>query len=588
MKARHRFEIVLLLSLLVVAGFGVYSAMEQGSPVELVSSMRGALLLRAWLPFFFDHLSVAVAVAAVITFSLLLSPYDLSGADRLLPAARSILLVVLMLGLINALWFGLLGSRVERRLERIRYHSAVVRQAETLITTTLDSEDPGVAEIEMALDYARLRNELLGEDERARSYVGDLERALAEARREADTAPNLSPVGAERLVDVPPGNSEELIRRARESLNAGNYYAAHYYADRAVAIREREGVLDEGLLRLRSAALNGIEDGIQRANNEEDRSFFDRKLAAYLQLRRGTPEAVIAAYYRFRGLYEERSSDPDVQRYLAEADELRRQVSFDGDEAARYEAFADRGNLVFSVPTQSGRALIAAGSMVRSPAGEWFYSVEVMWLPRNANLPLLHVSSRYAKRVNDYLVLRYMESDDVSGVVEPRVLAGSLENIEDPALISLQSRGEAVETEDIEIAGAGTAFASSLSIAELLSLPEARSALGQAVVSLRVELVSRFVRIVGLFIVAFLSIAWAWRFRSLYLARPPVIVFVALPFLPAAVWWLLSVGRSVVVSAVQVTVQTLPPAAAIGVTLGVLLLGLMYSVAVLARQTVRP
>jgi hypothetical protein len=426
----------------------------------------------------------------------------------------------------------------------------------------------------------------LGEDEPARSYVEDLERALAEAQRVAHENPSPPMNGTERLVDAPPGNSEELIRRARESLEAGNFYAAHYYADRAVALREREGVIDEGLLRLRSAALNGIEEGIQRANTEEDRSFFDRKLSAYLQLRRGTPEAVIGAYYQFRALFAERSGDADVRRYLAEADELRRRVSFDGNEAARYEAFADRGNVVFTVPTSSGRALVAAGSMLRSPAGEWFYSVEVMWLPRSANTPLLHVSSRYAKRVDDYLVLRYMESDDASGVVEPQILSGSLENIQDPALIGLQSGGGVVETEDIEIAG--TASAASLSLAELLSLPEARSALGQAVVSLRVELVSRFVRIVGLFVVAFLSIAWAWRFRSLYLARPPVIVFVALPFLPAAVWWVLSVGRSLSVSVVQVTVQRFSPAMAIVIALGVLLFGLLFSVAVLARQTVRP
>ena len=600
MKARNRFLIIAGVALLVLFGISIYNTYTVFVTVQLDSAFETAFWLRAWMPFFFDHLAVTIATAAIITFSLALSEFDIKSRDRLMPAIPSVLLILLGIGLVNSLWFGLLGPRVQLRLDRIEYRSEVAR-------TAIDR----AAELEAAADYEaaaatlRLYSALVEANDELAGRIERLSVQAAEAEREARRAAadgGLQVPTMPRAFEISDTTIPGLLASAQEALADNQFYTAHYFANLAVAESERAGRRREDALELRAQALNAMEDGISRREEDRERLLYNEKLQAYQLMQQGEddPLALIRAYYRFQDLQRRLPRDPDVERYYELTRESLRNVTFMADDAREARRLDGRRNVLFVNRREAGMVeLIYAERVVQAPQGDFFYDVEVLWIPTDGALDedeLVHLAVEYAHRIDNQLALRAIERLGADGdleqfIHEPRYLRGSAPDGGPQSEASLPGSGRTLiplihPMEDILLAAGGAGALATFSLPELLSAPAALEAVGHSTGLARSELVGRIIRIVGFFVLAFLSISLAWEHRSRYVGRPPVFMLLLVPLLPLALIWLVPLVRSTVDALILVLIGSASTTTAMLVASGVMLLALVLAIAALARQTV--
>lgn len=593
MKARNRFLVTTLIALVILLGLSIYDVTRMLAGLELYHAFELAFWLRAWMPFFFDHLSEAVAAAAIITFSLALSEFDLGSRDRLLPAIRPVLYIILGIGLINGLWFGVLGPRVELQLDRIAYRSQVASDA-----IMLADEREQAGDLAGAASMLRLYTSLVDANDDLLRRIENLSVQAAEAERERlrlSAERGISPGRLPRAFGVTNETIPELLQAARQALADDQFYTAHYYANLAVSASERAGRRREDALELRAQALNAIEDGISRRDEDQERSRYREKLEAYQLMQRGEddPLALIRAFYRFQDLRRRLPDDPDVERYLGMTREALQDVAFMVDDAREVQRIDGRPDVVFVNRRDAGSVeIVYARRVVQAPRGDFFYGVEILRIPTTAAATdgLVHLQVPYARRIDNRLALRSIEEfgadeDLEQFIIEPRYLAGGSTDVAGAAfadaLIPLVH-----PVDQILLASGGADALATFSLPELLSAPEALEAVGHTTAPARSELVGRIIRIVGFFVLAFLAIGLAWEHRSRYVGRPPVVILLLVPLLPLALTWLVAVVRSTVDALILVLVGSSAANTAVLIASGVMVLALIVAVASLARQTV--
>ncbi|MEX2444956.1 MAG: hypothetical protein WD492_15250 [Alkalispirochaeta sp.] len=582
MTYRFRFFLVLTGAILVLLAVSVYNAYHQVVQVSPVDQLRTAFWFRAWMPLFFDHFSIAVAVSAVVTFSLLLSPYDLGNTGRLMPSVRPILLALVAMGLVNGLWFALVGPTVELRLDQIEYRSRVAGSARQRSEELLSHD-----RYDEALAALRLYRSAVGSSPELDEEIEELQvRAGQERRRTREAARRGGETTFARAFEVQGLSVPEMLRRARVALEAGSFYTAHYYA--SVAADQSE-FRREDALELRAEALNAIEDGIRRREELEERSFFQDKLQAYQLMQRGDTDsrALVEAYYRFQELGERAPDDPDIRRYSQEVEQRVREVSFFVDEALDAQMFPGRQDVVFR-NDRSGEfsELISAEQIIDSPQGTYLFGVEVL---RRGD-EIVHLSAPYGKRVGDMLVIRAIArrreaaSDSVDEyVVGPRYLRGTPGRDDLGEMIPLQP-----DVDQLMLVAGGLETLNTLNLVGLVRAPAAYDAAGHIVAPVHAELVYRIMRIVGFFVTVFSSISIAWRYRSLYIGRPPILVVLLVPLLPWATWWVISLVRSVADSVLRALVLHGAAATTVVVAAGVMIVALLLAITSAARQQIEP
>jgi hypothetical protein len=590
-SARTRFFIVLTLSLLILLVLSVFDANTRVAGALPIEQLLVPYWLQGWLPFFFEHLAIVVAVTGIITFSLALGPYDLGGKGRLVPAIRSILLTIVILGILNGIWFSVVGPMVERNLDRMEYRSRVAREARSEAERLhgLQAFDDAVALLRLYRSIVGASPELDDEIEKMAVDAGQarLRRRQAAAVGDLPAMPRAFEV---RNLTVP-----DILRRAREALAEGSYYTAHYYAGVAA---EQSPTVRVDALRLQSEALNAIEAGIRRTEENSTRSFFDAKLSAYQLLLRGDddPQALIESYYRFDELSRQEPDDPDVQRYRAEAFERMQRIAFFADEALEAQRLPGFTDIIFfnrSAPDL--RELIVVDRIVRATSGDFFFGVEVLRSGVEAGTAT-HFRAPYGKQIGDMLVLRAVERegdpDDPSASI-----TGPISFTEDgevagdappsgplsPDIIPLSMD----TAELIRIAGAAAAI-DAVNLPELLRSPAALEAAGQSSNVALQELVRRVLRIGGFFILGFYGISVGWRYRSHYLGKPPVPILVMIPLLPWTVLWFTSIVRSTIDVIIRSEAIGDSPVTILGVAAAILLVGLVLVLVSLTRQTIEP
>jgi hypothetical protein len=590
-SARARFLVVLTFAALILLVLSVLDANSRVAGAAPIEQLLVQFWLQAWLPFFFEHLAIAVAVAGIITFSLALGPYDLGGKGRLMSAIRSILMTVVVLGVLNGIWFAVFGPVVERNLDRMEYRSRVAREArsEAARLHDLQAYDDAVALLRLYRSIVGASPELDDEIEKMAVEAGQarLQRRQASAVGELPEMPRAFEV---RNLSVP-----ELVRRAREALEEGSYYTAHYYAGVAA---EQSPTVRTDALRLQSQALNAIEAGIRRAEEDSTRSFFDAKLSAYQLLQRGDddPQALIESYYRFDELSRQDPNDPDVQRYRSEAFERMQQIAFFTDEAVEAERLPGFTNIIFfNRYTPDLRELIVVDRIVRATSGDFFFGVEVMRTGAEGDT-VIHYRAPYGKQIGEMLVLRAVDrvgdpGDPAASTTGPTfflnddmVAAGdSSSRAGSPEIFPLT-----IDTADlIRIAGTAAAI-DTVNLPDLLRSPAALEAAGQSPNAALQELVRRILRIGGFFILGFYGISVGWRYRSHYLGKPPVPILLMVPLLPWTVLWFASIVRSTIDVLIRSEAIGDSPAMILPVSATILLIGLILVLMSLSRQTIEP
>lgn len=157
-----------------------------------------------------------------------------------------------------------------------------------------------------------------------------------------------------------PVNEREALRLAREALDAGRDYDAHWLANTAMRLAVPGSMEASESARLSSLAWNAI----SRPGVSEDEktlfSIYRRKREAYEAL---VNNEWVRAYYSFSALLADAPADPDVKNYLAVSEKGLLGTAFFIDEADRAV-----GNLthdaVLSIPGENGRFVMRFESIV--------------------------------------------------------------------------------------------------------------------------------------------------------------------------------------------------------------------------------
>lgn len=582
MSSRLRFALVLIAALLVLLGLAMVSAYQRVQLVAPADQLTTAFWFRAWMPFFFDHLTVAVVVSALVTFSLLLNPYDLGSTGRLIPAVRPILVGVVGIGILNGLWVVLLGPSVEFRLDQLEYQSRVAANARER-SQGLEAQQ----RYDDAVAALRLYRTVVGSSEELDKEIEDLSvRAGQQRRRAREEQRRGGATTFARAFEVEGLSGPEMLRRAREALDAGNLYTAHYYAS---ILAERSEFRREDALELQAEALNAIEDGIRRREEQAERSLFQDKLQAYQLMQRGNTDsrALVEAYYRFQDLRERAPDDPDIERYAGAVEEQLREISFFVDEAVDAQTFPGQQNVVFRNQRSGAFSeLISAEQIIDAPQGTYLYGVEVLrW-----DDPTVQFTAPYGKRIGDMLVLRAVHrhrGDDGAGVEEyvvaPTYVRGEPDRDNSGEVIPLQ-----LDVDQMMLVAGGLETLDTRSLVGLLQAPAAYSTAGHIVAPVHTELIYRILRVFGFFVAVFYSISIGWRYRSLYIGRPPLLVLLLVPLLPWVTWWVVTLLRSLADSVLRALVLNGDPITTVSVATGAMVVALLLAIASAARQRIEP
>ena len=581
MNHRARFFVILVVGMFILLSFAVAAASRSLGSVLPLEPVRTTFLLIAWMPTFFDYLLVVVVSSALITFSLALSSYDLGGSGRLIGASGPVLTTIIIIGLVHGFWVAFAGPAVDLRVQQIAYRSRVARFA-------LDTVEQAQAlgNYDEALEHALLYRSIFGEDDDLEATIRFLQAAIdARAREIRLAARPPAPDDLPRASEQAEMTVVDLINSARMFLERGNYYSAHYYATLAV---QQSGDTRADARRVQSEALRAIEGEAWHIEEESRRTLYRDKLNAYQLLVRGErdPRALVEAYYLFQELALRAPDDPDVLRYSAVAEAQVATISFFVEQARTFRVLPGRNELIFfNRRSDEMSELVVVDTIVQAPAGDFFYGVEVF---RREGDRTVHFRAPYGKRIGSTLVLRALRregapGDGAANMVLPHYFSGAPTEDAFGEVIPLQ-----LDIPEILRTAGGRQAMSTFSLEELIRIPRALSVLGQPVRYATIELALRFVRIMGFFVVSVYAVALGWRYRSLYIGRPPFTVFAFLPLLPVAVWWTIDVMRSVLLAAIATFSAHAEPSTVLIVTISVLSAAIVGSFVSLARQPVAP
>ena len=296
--------------------------------------------------------------------------------------------------------------------------------------------------------------------------------------------------------------------------------------------------------RCRQRALNAMESESFASEDEQTRSLYQQKVNAFQLFQRGASgrnesvtenaEALIRAYFAFQDLLRRAPGDPDIQRFARLSAEEVEKISFFVDDARLFagDAFSGRIGIVFRNRKNSQfTEFIAAERVVQSGAGDFFYDVEVY---QEHEEGARHFHADYAKRIDDNLFFRAIEREPVSDSDEDRIsrleqIAGT--EVDPPGFVPLN-----FSTEDIIRVSGGRDRYETLTLGEMFGLPAMLERLGQPKETALVVVTNRLLHIFGFFVLAFLSISVAWRYRSYYLGRPPFVALLTVPLIPVVLW----------------------------------------------------
>lgn len=581
MTVARMFAVILAVLSLVLFAWCIFVGVGRFALDPVLPEHQVWALLLAALIEFFDWLVIIVVAAALLAFSLASTAVPRTRVrGTVLAWARPVLVMVVILGVINGLWFGLIASRVELRLQQYSYQSRTARRTVQEAEQLLSREQFVLAEEQILLHQA-----LVGESDRAMDI---LQAARAGRVAEEETRRERQPDGRSgagvRASEVSELSVADLVGQARDFMRRGDYFSAHFFASLAV---EQSVTPRQDARSLQAEALNRIEAGAREIDEAEARSLYLDKILAYQAYQRGEtmPEQAIEAFFRFQDLQERIPRDPDVQRFLPLAAEQVSRISFFVEDARSNQVLPGRSRLVFvNRRTSSVIELVSVDHVVRVRGGDYFYGIEVMRLDRNNfDRPLLHVHAPFGKRIGERLVLRAVRRegdfrDGPGNTVQLQVFADQDADFDGELFLY------PTVDEIVRYAGGPEAL-SALALPDLLGLPEVLERIGRPVGPARVALLRRILRIAGFFILAIGAVASGRRFRSRYLGRPPVLVILLIPALFYILWRLVEIARFVIGAAADTLAVWTTPGTAIMIIVGAVAVGTVYTVASLARQT---
>ncbi len=403
----------------------------------------------------------------------------------------------------------------------------------------------------------------------------------------------------------PADSAQALFEKAKASFDRRDFFAAHSYAQAAVALDPRR----TDALSLAARAWDALGGTAQASDDASRAELFRQKRDAYALLQTNP----VAAYYRFQALAAQYPRDTDIRTYFAQAASAMAASMFFIDEAKKLEPLPGTQDILFFNRTSRNAAeAVFIGKMVELPDGNaYFYDIEAIRYDA-AGAVAWHFSAPYGKRLaaasvppaaggrssrgsstgaeatgpgqsdterQGAILMHAMDRNDARLQVLPVYLQGSRPAGERNILLL------APTVEELRALSSRTGAAGAMSITDLLRMRNDLGAFGLSRPELTIQMALRMVMPFIFLVVSMFAVSLGWGFR----ARGRLTAFgVALvPLVPVvlAVLTLLYVHAHRVVTGFAVLALGLPAAL---VALAVLqLLLLAGALVALAGQTTR-
>jgi tetratricopeptide (TPR) repeat protein len=489
---------------------------------------------------FIRYLIPIQCTSVLFIYSLVISGEDVSGLQTggapFYKLINSAIVMFLVLTAVFTVLSSFLYPALERKLASINYNSQVTleyfEQAEEAVNAGKYAEAVIYLENLLAVDPDHpSAGEMLDEVR--------VEYQRRQASADTDTE-------EEEGVILPEEGFElaELIERARYFFEKEDYFSAHYYASLALELNPKH----QEIRRLLGESWDRMTQMELSESQKQERAFQARKLKAYTALQEGRP---IDAYFIFKELEKQRPLDPEVQEYLPKAREKVQQVSFFLDEIKHHLTLPGKRDIVFiNAFTSEYRELIALDKMLDVPGNTFFQGIRVIRFDPSGSV-LFKLYAPYGKFI--YKEGGAGAEDEVAGgskmrqaVINMRCIDRETEGLEyGPEYIEGSREDELRYILPLNLSPAMLERFDSIpnnldqaGISELYGLKDVMAEHGFNSRPLLQEISMRILLPFTFILLSFFFMGFAWKYRSRYFSRPPLLSFILFPVLPFIIFFL--------------------------------------------------
>ena len=174
---------------------------------------------------------------------------------------------------------------------------------------------------------------------------------------------------------------------------------------------------------------------------------------------------------------------------------------------------------------ESTREVVSIGTLIRTSSGLYVQNIEVMRFTLDGLLEY-HLSSDYGKLVDGFLVLTVLDRENPDVVIRPTVHhpigGGETEHL--PEILP--------SADELWLLAVASADPAGASITDLVRTARTLPVYGLVTEPIEAEMLFRLSMPFTFLILSILVLGFSWRYRSRYLARPPIGTFIVVPLAP--------------------------------------------------------
>lgn len=350
----------MMLALYVLATLGIYVFLGLCAAFAAAGAVHDGVFFSRMLLYFFEFLPPFCASGLLVGYSFGFGKLAAEHPQRFSPLMLRCSKTVLAAGFICtvicffAAEIGRPFVRRQMQFEENRRESFAVycRLAERYMVQS----DPDYERAEHYIDMALL---LFPADSEAAELKNEIaeKNAAVQGQHSADSAVR-EDAAAEEIISVRNEmqfDSADFMQAARAAAASGNWFDAHYYAEKAASLclpgdgnQSEARQLANEAWRMLSAA--------EEVRFGEPQQVFAEKVAGYKMLSKGD---FLGAYFVYHTLERSYPNDPDIQRYCRIAQEELEKQYFFSDEMNDMQLFEQYRNVRFVCPkADKGRDVV--------------------------------------------------------------------------------------------------------------------------------------------------------------------------------------------------------------------------------------
>ena len=510
-SALYRLLIVSLISLVLFGAATFILSMLRVPALDLLGTLYWDWVLSHTFERLMQLFPAAVVFSVLVTVGLFVDHLHAVRSTGRLDLLRVVVGAALAAGLIHAIFvLSVIPIAGEARRDALATTAAVEHYRQRF-DAQLNAERFGMAR-KHAETIGRIVPALDSEVEERLSRLREAEERAAEdteLQQPRDQAPR----------DLPRRQTAaDSLNRAVEAFNDGDWFTAHLYARRAFDVNPR-------LSEARTLAEDAWQEIARTARDSEQTRLFERKRAG---LRALSEDRSVDAYYLFRELSEEYPDDRDVARYLSEAQQAVSEIAFFVEDIDDLAGLPGQSDIIYVQESEEYRyELIHFDRLVGSPAVRLAIGIEAMGMDESGE-PAYRFRAPVGRFIEGTLSVKGLDPDDPGSGTGAEYLQGARpEGLE--SLIPL-------ETSTTQLLRVSRAQSSpvTLNAFDLFQIYDDATISTFVRESAEQELMSRLLAPFTVFYAVVFAACAAYRGRSRYAERPPLLSLLLLPVLALA------------------------------------------------------